>query len=252
MGKSVNYFFIISILILSLFSCKKSDTTQSAFSKNVKTYIVDETNAAGRRVDSFTVYYDATDRILKALSPDSSIFFRYLSGNTFSKQVKSDSITTLIELFYVNANNGVDSSLRYTIDGDSIKQKFEYNDQQQLTSMKTYHFTNAQGLMLLRTNEYTYDANGNRIRDIESDEMSNVISTTSYTYGEQAADLFTIRTFFEPTAFTNLPLTESTLFNGSGNTVSYQYAYTFDENGRVISQTQTGNLGNTIVRTYKY
>ena len=252
MGKSVNYFFIISLLILSLFSCKKSDTTQSAFSKNVKTYIVDETNAAGRRVDSFTVYYDATDRILKAVTPDSSVIFRYLSSTTYSKQVKSDSITTLIELFYVNANNGVDSSLRYTIDGDSIKQKFEYNDQQQLTAMKTYHFTNAQGLILHRTNDYTYDANGNRIKDIESDELTNVISTTNFTYGEQSGDLFTIRTSFERMPFKNIPLTESTFFNGSGNTVSYQYAYTFDEYGRVISQTQTGNLGNTIVRTYKY
>jgi hypothetical protein len=218
----------------------------------VKTYIVDETNAAGHRVDSFTVYYDATDRILKALSPDSSVLFRYLSGTTFSKQVKSDSITTLIELFYVSANQQVDSSLRFTIDGDSIKQKFEYNDQHQLIVKRTYHFTNTQGLMLLRTNDYTYDANGNRIKDIESDELANVISTTSFTYGEQSADLFTIRTFFEPKPYINLPLTESTLFNGSGTTVSYQYSYTFDEFGRVVTQTQTDNLGNTIVRTYKY
>ena len=252
MGKSVNYFFIISILILSLFSCKKADTTQSAFSKNVKTYIVDETNAAGRRVDSFTVYYDATDRILKALSPDSSIFFRYLSGNTFSKQVKSDSITTLVELFYINANNLVDSSLRYTIDGDSIKQKFEYNDQQQLTAMKTYHFTSAQALILLRTNEYSYDDNGNKIKDIESDDLSNVISTTNFTYGEQSGDLFIIRTSFEPKFFKNLPLTESTLFNGSGNTISYQYTYIFDEYGRVTSQSQTDLSGYVTVRTYKY
>jgi len=252
MGKKISYFLFVSTLVFGIFSCKKSDSTQSSFSKKVKTYVVDESNASGRTIDSFTVYYDATDRILKALSPDSSILFRYLSGTTFSKQVKSDSITTLIELFYVNANNLIDSSLRYTIDGDSIKQKFEYNDQQQLTVNRTYHFTNSQGLILHRTNDYTYDANGNRIKDVESDELGNVMSTTNFTYGEQSADLFTIRTFFEPTAFRNLPLTESTIFSGSGNTVSSQYVYTFDEFTRVTSQTQADNLGNTIVRTYKY
>src|ERR1700733_9975313 len=146
------------VLILLTFlsvSCKKTNnnTKPAIYSDKLKMYVVNYIPVGGTYIDSFAVTYDSQDRISSLISSYNSYIYTYGTDN-FSLTSQYIYQYAYHEIFFLNNESLVDSTIQDYAGSDSVSEKYIYNDGV-LASKKSYSITN--GMALFQTQEnYTY------------------------------------------------------------------------------------------------
>ncbi|HMK05377.1 MAG TPA: hypothetical protein VK489_14345 [Ferruginibacter sp.] len=245
---------LITISLLS--SCKKNDsdavTPQTA--SRVKTYIEEVTNFSNTVRDTFNVSYDGNGRVVSLISTFSGaqFLYTYLSNSSYTFQIKNGTHLVIHANFYNNNDLLVDTCFQYNDTKDSTTLKFIYNANRQITEQKAYDYSLPGGAVLFRKNVYTYNNEGNVLTDAEMDPAGNINYTKTYTYTNFTGSAFFLSTIYSPVLYKKLPATISTYYPGTNTTVPINFSYVFDNNNRLIKETQVNSVGNTAIKQYIY
>lgn len=243
---------ITAVIMLATTSCQKSYTGQTDPSTKIKTYIEDASRTPYNSIDTFNISYDASDRIISMVSTAGNGGFYYsYTPTTYTLDIKQGTNLVIREVSYINSNQLVDSTFQYNDTNDSSTSKLVYNAGKQLIQQMYYDYTTAGGAMLTGKETYTYDASGNIITQTDTNASGAVTETKTFTYSSFTAGI-SLFMLYRPAMAKNLPLTITTKSPG-GNIISIETrAYTFDSNNRVVTQTDSDNFGNVVVKTFLY
>ncbi|MFT3911355.1 MAG: hypothetical protein QM737_18175 [Ferruginibacter sp.] len=247
---------LLFVCLSFIFSCKKNDAGRSTVSTKIKTYIEDLTNVPPyNRIDSFTVSYDADGRIVSNISTTSTLQFLFSYNGTTSATVDimNNNQLTIREFSYLNSDQKVDSTFQYNDTDDSSTTKLIYNANGQVAQELFYDYSLPGGAVMWKKNNYTYDANGNLATDTEimtASGNTNLIIT--YTYNTIEPNWYSLWPTYRQRLPKNCPITATYFYPGSGTTETVNTTYTFDNDNRIISETQTDSYGNVAVKKYIY
>lgn len=242
------FFFTILFIAISITSCQKQfedlTTIPGTTSSRVKTYTEDITAAGGHTSTTFNLTYDANGRLTSMISASNAgdKFIYQYSGNTITLDIFNLNVATLHGLFFLNSNSFIDSTFQYNNTKDTSTEKYIYNSNKQLITLLQYDYTTAGGAVLWETTNYTYDANGNLLKQINSsDDISYEYSTI--------LNNFSLGTDFLP-AQKFLP--SKTTYVSGGATVVLTHTYTFDSNNRLIMEKIVASTGEIVLKKYTY
>jgi hypothetical protein len=250
MKLKVLFFPTVFVLAFSFFiSCKKGSSTASNPYK-LKMYIEEVINPPQDQTDSFTLTYDANNRITGLNSALLSEIYTYGSNQSYTLDLYTNGTLSIHEIFYINNSSVVDSTLQYDNTNDTTTEGYLYSGSQ-LTRKSTYSFSQSTGSQIYMQEDYTYDNNGNLLKDVLSDGYGNVSTISTYTYTAYHYNNLT-GVIYLPVQAKNLPATE-TQTDGSGNPLaSLTYTYVFDGSGRVTKETDAANNGQSVIKSYIY
>jgi hypothetical protein len=244
------------ITILTTFiSCKKSDPTQNGNSSSkVKTYIEDYSSQLIHVTDTFNISYDANDRVISLISTFSGgkFIYNYSGSSSYTLDIMRNSHLIIRETSFINANLLVDSTFQYNDTKDSGTTKLIYNSSGLQTQNRTYDYSISTGSVLWKINNYTYDPNGNLIKDIDTNPSGNINLITTYTYTNVATTVFSLATIYKPLPYKYLPNTITYFYPSTNTTETDNFSYTFDSFNRVSSQIQLDHNGNSTVKKFLY
>ncbi|HEU5363973.1 MAG TPA: hypothetical protein VFU62_00490 [Hanamia sp.] len=234
------------VLILGFYSCQKNiNPGDPSISSKVKTYTEDVTSLNGHQVITFNLIYDDQNRLtsMTAVSSPEDYFKYHYSTGSFSMDMHTSDGSSIHEDFFLNNNQLVDSTIQYNDTEDTTTEKYTYNANKQLISLKTYDYTSATGAEVDNIENYQYDNNGNIIK------MTDDYSVTTYEYYPDLLNNLTIGT---PYSQITKNLVKTTVANNGGDVVTVNHTYTFDNNKRITSETDTADNGDLLVKTYTY
>jgi hypothetical protein len=239
-----------SLFVLCLFaSCKKSGGSNSSGSSNkLKTYIEDARNGSSHITDSFAVAYDNNNRIISVASPNLKFVYTY-SDKSFTLDLYENSQLSIHEIAYLNSIPFVDSTFQFDNTSDTTTEGYVYTGNE-LTRKITYSYSSF-GTTIDTRDDYTYDNNGNVIKDVQTDGQGNINTTSTYTYTTKPLDVTISPIYFAPGS-KYLPATQQQT-DGTGNPIAtITYSYTFDSSGRLTKETDTVDDGEVDTKTYIY
>lgn len=245
----IKHLTLIAMVVCLLASCKKNSGTNAAGnSDKLKMYIENDHTIGGNLLDTLVVSYDNDNRIISLASPILTFDYAYQS-KTFTLDQYQNGQLMIHELYYIGSNNVVDSTFQYDNTNDTTTEGYYFNGSQ-LTSLITYSYS-SYGTTIDMRDDYTYDNNGNLLKDVNSDGYGNVNMVYAFTYTTNPVNV-RISPTYEPVQSKYLPATQ-TLTDGSGNSQgTIAYAYVFDGSGRLTKETDTGSNGDVSVKTYVY
>jgi hypothetical protein len=238
------------LFLLSLFaSCKKSSSSNSSGNTSkLKTYI--EYVQAGTSIvtDTFAVVYDNNNRIISLTAPNLGFVYTY-SDKSFTLDLYENGQVSIHEIAWLNSIPYVDSTFQYDNTSDTTTEGYVYNGNQ-LAHETTYSYSN--GVATIETrDDYTYDNNGNGIKDVQSDGQGNVLTISTFTYTNKPLTVTVSPGYFAPGS-KYLPATQQQT-DGTGNPIAtVTYSYVFDSSGRLTKETDTINNGEVATKTYIY
>jgi hypothetical protein len=238
------------LFLLCLFaSCKKnSGSNSSGKSSKLKTYI--EYVQAGSSIvtDTFAVAYDNDNRIISVTAPNLGFVYTY-SDKSFTLDLYENSQLSIHEIAWLNSVPYVDSTFQYDNTSDTTTEGYIYTGNQ-LTRETTYSYSNGVATIDTR-DDYTYDNNGNGIKDVQTDGQGNVLTISTFTYTNKPLSVTISPIYFAPGS-KYLPATQQQT-DGTGNPIaSVTYSYVFDSSGRLTKETDTINNGEVASKTYIY
>ena len=245
--------FLIAHIIFyacAFFSCKKSDNNTTPNNPNkLKLYIENLSQTPYNTIDTFTVSYDGDNRITALTSSTEKFVYTY-SNKSFTLDDYENNVLSVHEILFLNGQSYVDSTFQYDNTLDTTTEKYNYNGKL-LTRITDYNYS-ISGTQIDEQEDYTYDNNGNVITDTQSDGYGNINTISTYTYTGKVLN-FSTEPFYFPVKSIDIPATQIQT-DGSGNTLaSITYAYTFDSEGRVTSETDTDSVsGYIVVKDYVY
>ncbi len=197
--------------------------------------------------DSVKITYDSQNRQVSLISLDTSGFkmmYQY-GSNSFTLDQTSNDNSPLHEIFYLNSNTLLDSTLQYN-EGDTTTEKYVYNANKQLIKLYEYDYTAATGGELSATTSYEYDNEGNLITETTGSTI------TTYTYTNHSPNTLNVGlTFLTQPKF----LPDAYTYTEDGATLSGTHTYTYDSQNRVTSDKETfsGDAGDGYsLKTYTY
>ena len=248
------------VLIGSLCSCQKDipdyvngggDSTSTSNSFLVKTYTEDlyAINAPDQHVkDSFGLSYDNNGRLLSMVSLDSANgpkFIYAYSNNSFTEDEYDNNQISLHSTVYLNSSSYIDSVLEYDIEGDTSTQKYFYDGNRQIITLKEYDYTTATGSVLTGTTTYEYD-NTSDLLKVTSD--TNVVT---YTYPNKIINSLNMGlNYYKQGMYLPDNVTET---SGTGSfTETGVHTYTFDSQKRLIMDKATTDNGYIGIKRYYY
>jgi hypothetical protein len=243
---------IVAAALFLFTACKKSNSNNGTVIDSkykLKTYIEDGTQSSLGIVDSFAVTYDANNRITGLTSLPVSTLYTY-SSNSFTVDVLENGQPSIHEIDYLNSSSLVDSSFQYNNTNDSTTEKYIYNGSQ-LVTQKEYSYSKVTGSQIEGQDDYTYDNNGNIIKDVNSDGMGNIytVSTVTYTTTPITVNLGPV---YLPVNAKYLQASK-TVKDAFGNIQeTATFTYTFDSSGRVTQETDTISDGEVFIKKYIY
>jgi hypothetical protein len=243
--------FIVPTLLLVLSSsCKKDNSNSSASNSNrLKLYIEDATNTSYDAIDSFSFTYDGQNRITSLYSTNIKTVYAYPTSNTFTLDLYTYGVFNIHEIAYINGSSLVDSTFQYDNTNDTTTEGYIYSSRL-LMRKSTYDYSAVTGAQISTQDDYTYDNNGNPIKDIQSDGYGNVNTVSTFTYTNQLLN-YSIGPTYIPQS-KNLPATQVQT-DGLGNHIAtVAYTYVFDSSNRVIKETDAVDNGESVVKTYVY
>lgn len=243
-------YLLVAIIAISLFdSCKKNNgTTSSGASDKLKMYIEDATTSGLHQVDSFTVSYDGDNRITSVASPALTFNYAY-SSKSFTLDQLDYGQLSIHEIFYINSSSYVDSTFQFDNTSDTTTEGYTYNGGL-LTRLMTYNYSSS-GSTIYSEDDYTYDNNGNGVKDVNSDGYGNINMVYTFTYTTYPLEVRVVPAYI-PAGSKYLPATLS-LTDGSGNSLgTVTYSYVFDNSGRLTKETDAVDNGDVVVKTYIY
>jgi hypothetical protein len=242
----------LAFSFLLLFSSCKKDTNNSTANNGVnrlKLYIEDDRQTPVGVIDTFTVTYDARNRITGLVSPALKTLYTY-SSNTFTCDLYENNVLSIHYIAFINGQSLVDSTFQYDNTSDTTTEKYLYSGKI-LERLTDYNYSTA-GSTIETQDDYVYDANGNLTTDTQSDGYGDIYSITSYTYSSSPLNI-SVRPFYFALQSKDFPATVSQS-DGLGDTLDeVTYSYKFDSSGRVTSETDDDTVNNYIVvKTYVY
>jgi hypothetical protein len=232
-----------------LASCKKNNSTDpSSSTSKLKTYIEDVQSPYYHYTDTFAVTYDNNNRITSVASPDLKFQYTY-SDKSFTLDLYQNNMLSIHEILYLNNIPYLDSTFQFNSTNDSTTEKYAYNGKL-LTRKTTYTYSKRATNVEFRE-DYTYDNNGNLIKDVETDSQGNLNATSSYTYTNNPLNVTINPVYFAPQS-KYFPATQKQT-DGAGNTIAtITYTYLFDNSGRVTKETDVASNGGSVIKTYIY
>ena len=239
------------VITISFTSCKKEKSSEGGGnpppSYKVKTYTENIDYGGGYTENvTFNIQYNSDDRITSmtsASSPGDRFEYKYFSGG-FTMDIYNSNELSIHEIFYFNSKSFIDSTLQYNDTKDTTTEKYIYNNGNQLITLKMYDYSKVTGPLLANTTHYTYDANGNMIK--ETDDYS--VTTYEY-YPDLKNYLFT---FGIPSDHSNKNLVKTTIATSGGASITLNHVYTFDTKNRISTETITFDSGEVATRTFTY
>ena len=249
----INPGFLLSFCTIIIFSsCQKDKQpdTNTNFSK-VKTYTESITSpGSGNIVATFNLDYDANNRITNVTQadvPGNKFSFSYPSDTKYSMDLFVAGAISIHEDFFLNSNSRPDSTFQYDDTGDTSTEKYLYNSNNQLLTMKEYDYSKNYGSEINNITTYTYDADGNVVTTTDT---NNQIETFEY-YPDLVYAMPITNPVLNSTKAMNLVKTHKVTSNGYlvGSTVN---TYTFDSNKRISTITQTADDGTVATQTFTY
>ena len=246
---------ILSLTIL-LFSCKKSDNTnQSSNPDKVKTYSESVTSSDGSQFyATYNLTYDANNRItglVPLTSLGTKFLFTYTANNKFSLDIYNTGVIAIHENVMLNSNLLFDSTFQYNDTNDTTTEKYLYNSNNQLITLKEYDYSKNYGADISNVTSYSYDGNGNLVKTTDTD---NQVETFDYYPDLVYAMPFTnpyLTQGIKASKKMNLLKTHTVTSNGS-LVGSATCTYTFDSENRISTITQTVDDGTVGVQTFTY
>ncbi len=253
---------LASLVVLSIFSsCQKGVTsdpgtpstpiTSSTATSLPKTYSVDVIEANGiHDVQKFDLTYDTNGRILSLISTTSialKIIYKYNSDKTYTTDEYEANALSIHKVFYLNNISLVDSTVQYDITlKDTITEKYLYNLNKQLVTLKDYTYTKARGSVLQGTFSFTYNNNGNLIKVASGSQI------TSYEYyPDLINNLPKNILFFQEDK--NLVKTTTETNGLPGSIIITNHTYTFDSKNRISSEKSVfSNTSYVVIQSYTY
>lgn len=254
--KSKAFTFVVISSAILFFSCKKSgNTDQTSHPDKVKTYSESVTSSDGSEFyATYNITYDANNRItgiIPVTTLGSKFLFAYPANNKFSIDIYNTGALSIHEDVILNSNSLFDSTFQYNDTNDTTTEKYFYNSNNQLITLKEYDYSKNYGADISNVTSYSYDSNGNLIKTTDTDKQ---VETFDY-----YPDLIYAMPFTNPyetqglkaSKKMNLLKTRTVTSNGypGGSVV---YTYTFDSENRISSITQTLDDGTIGVQTFTY
>lgn len=245
----VKHLTFFALAVFLLVSCKKnSGTNASGTGNKLKTYIESDTSGGQIASDTFAVSYDNDNRLTGLVSPNLKQLYTYAS-NSYTLDLYVNGVLNVHENFYVNGSSLVDSTMQYNNTNDTTTEGYVYKGTT-LTALLTYNYINNIASVDSR-DDYTYDNNGNLLKDAQSDGYGNISLVYAYTYTTDPIGA-RIKPTYYPLQAKYLPAT-LTLTDGFGNPQgTVTYTYVFDSSKRLIQETDRGDNGDVSVKTYIY
>jgi hypothetical protein len=243
--------FIVPVLLLALFiSCKKNSSNSSASNSNkLKFYIEDATNTPLDEIDSFSFTYDGQNRITSLYSTNIRSVYAYPTSNTFTLDLFTYGTFNIHEVAYINSSSLVDSTFQYNNTNDTTTEGYIYSGRLLLVKT-TYDYSAITGAQISMQDEYTYDNNGNAIKDVQTDGFGNVNTISTFTYTDKLLN-YSIGPTYIPQS-KNLPATLVQTDGSGSHIATITYTYVFDSSNRVIKETDAVDNGESVVKTYVY
>ena len=237
-------------VLFFLASCKKNSGTDASGNPNKLKWYIEYVNTGTSSVtDSFSVSYDNENRITGLSSALLKFVYAYPTNKTFTLDLYEYGQLSIHEIAYINSTQFVDSTFQYNNTNDSTTEKYIYNGSL-LTREKTYDYSSA-GSNISSQDDYTYDNDGNMIKDVSSDGYGTTNTIASFTYTTNPLNVRINPTFY-PQGSKYLPATQK-LTDGSGNLIAtVTYTYTFDGRGRLTKETDNVSDGEVATKTYVY
>lgn len=255
--KRIKIAFVLFISIAIFSSCQKefgfagspSDQPQGSpsgsVSDKVKTYTEDYTTSSGHTVVTFNVSYDANDRITSMTSvssPGDKFVYTYNSNNTYTFDIYNSNKVSIHVLYFTNSLSLIDSSFQYNDTQDTSAEKYIYNGRQ-LTQLKEYNYVAGVGAVLTNLHNYTYDLNGNMLKDATANAV------TTYEYYDNLFDNLSIGNVYTRP---NKNLVKTTTVTEGGISEKSDHTYTFDNRNRLTSEKIVTSTGEVAIKSYTY
>ncbi|HUZ61410.1 MAG TPA: hypothetical protein VMU83_21725 [Hanamia sp.] len=247
---------LVALSSLLFFSCQKSSNTdQTTNSNKVKTYTESITSPGTPEIsDSYNITYDANNRITGVVPTNSSdvkFIFTYSSNSKFSLDLYNAGALSIHEDIFLNSNSLFDSTFQYNDTNDTTTEKYFYNSNNQLVTLKEYDYSKDYGSEISNVTSYSYDSNGNVV---ETTDTNDQIETFDY-----YPDLVYAMPFTNPSLNQALNSTKKTSLLKTHTVTSSGYpvgsaisTYTFDSNNRISTITQTTDDGTVVIQTFTY
>jgi hypothetical protein len=243
--RNVVSYLLAAFCCTFIFSCQKdADPSGPAVKNKIKTYTEEITTAAGTQTQTFNAVYDNNDRLLTLdciTTPGYKFVYQYPNNKEFTMDIYGAGSVIIHVTSFINSSVAMlDSTFQYNDTKDSSTEKYIYNSNKQLVKKFEYEYSKVTGSVPDNVVDYTYDNNGNLIKEKDY-------------YGESTFKYDTVipNTLYQGLVYVNnlkqLPTSEIT---SGGET--FDHTYTFDSDKRVISDTRVGSDGSVIKRTYTY
>ncbi|MBS1605762.1 MAG: hypothetical protein JST42_24090 [Bacteroidetes bacterium] len=234
----------LSAVVFFAASCKKnSDSSPSGVSSKLKLYIEDASATPYGTIDTFAVGYDNNNRITSLSGKSLRFAYAYTGSTGFTMDLFEQGLLSIHEMGFIKGSY-VDSTFQVNNTQDTTTEKYIYSGTQ-LASRITYDYSGGRPVLYDREN-YTYDGNGNLIKTVQLDG-----TTTTYTYTDKPFQL-TVNPSYYPVQAKNLPATEKQTDGGGNVVATVAYTYEFDNQGRVVKETDALSGGFVVVKLYVY
>jgi hypothetical protein len=195
-------------------------------------------------VANYNLSYDAKNRITaidQVEVPGNKFLFTYESDSKFSIDIYLMGALSIHEDVFLNSSHFVDSTYQYNDEKDTSSEKYIYNANNQLSTVKGFYKS-----VMDNVTTYSYDGEGNVVKTTDTD---NQVETFDY-----YPDLVFAMPFINPlqsTAPAHLVKNHKITSNGYvvANIVS---TYTFDSKNRIDTITQKLDDGSFATQTFSY
>jgi hypothetical protein len=249
--------FLITLSFLYLTSCQKEiegtiTDVDTSVSYLVKTYTETVTSTStGNISTTYKLSYDANNRITSMISvpnPGDKFMFTYTSDTKFIMELFSDNLLSIHHESYANSLSLIDSTFQYNDTQDTMTEKYIYNASNQCIQTIEYeHIGGISGITNITTN--TYDANGNLTKTVDT---KGSVETYEY-YTDLIYRTPIITAFFiSPITTEKKQLVKKRTTNAVGGEMVFDVTYTFDTKGRISTEKEVNEDGDTLLKTYTY
>lgn len=233
-------------MVLLLAACQK-DKEPDANSNvlKIKSYSEKVVSSEGDSiVANYNLTYDAKNRITainQVEIPGNKFLFAYESDSRFSTDIYLMGALSIHEDVFLNGSHFVDSTYQYNDEKDTSSEKYIYNANNQLSTVKGFYKSVMDNVIT-----YSYDGEGNLVKTTDTD---NEVETFDY-----YPDLVFAMPFTNPLQSTTpAHLIKNHKITSNGYVVANIVStYTFDSKNRISTITQTLDDGSFATQTFTY
>jgi hypothetical protein len=243
--KSKNLILFSIGAALLLVACQKDKQPDTNNVLKVKSYSEKVVSSDGDSiVANYNLSYDAKNRITainQVEVPGNKFMFTYESDSKFSIDIYLMGALSIHEDVFLNSSHFVDSTYQYNDEKDTSSEKYIYNVNNQLSTVKGFYKS-----VMDNVTTYSYDGDGNLVKTTDTDKQ---VETFDY-----YPDLVFAMPFINPLqSSTPAHLVKNHKITSNGYEVANIVStYTFDSKNRIDTITQKLDDGSFATQTFTY